>query len=680
MSDFVIVPLNKLKLSDRNMRQGDTKDPETGVGAVYIGDLLGDFRGRQKDDIVLQNLRVTEERKGKKATGFYLVHVGGRRWRTLNYMASKGEISEDAGIPCRICRDEALALQESVAENQARLPPEPAQVYRAFKSLADEGKSAAQIAERFDISELVVKRRLSLGSVSPRLFELFERNEIELEQMYALTLSDDHAVQEAAWDEGVQTRMTSPHHIRQRITKEEQSIAHCEPFKFIGEDAYLAAGGYIRRDLFSDREGSGYINDVALVNRLALEKLEAAAAPHREAGWAWVETRLTFGWQEKERYEQVYAQVVGLSQEDEAEIDRLTAEAEGLDEEDYDGQDEIESQIQAIQAKAGRAFSAEQKAVAGVMVTLSYGKIEVIEGLVRPDDRKALRALAKSTNNGASAVASSSGNKREDGLSAGQVSNLTAHRTLAMQAHLMTRPDVAFLAMVHRMLLLAFYTERNYYSASTPSSALVLSGRDRNHEILKYADDAGDLKTSRAQMEIDARKAEVRAQLPVKEGLWEFLGRQTQEKLMELLAVATAEQLYLVETYSALGFRGTTGDDIARAAEFDMSKYWVPTSEWLSKIKKDQILKAMKEAGDVEITPALEKAKRSELAVRAAAALDGKGWVPEIIRTPDAVPLTDEQRALLVAADASDEEIDADYEYDEDEGSEFEDEDLDRAA
>jgi ParB family chromosome partitioning protein len=46
--------------------------------------------------------------------------------------------------------------------------------------------------------------------------------------------------------------------------------------RFVGEDAYVAAGGRIERDLFSDEADARWL-DVALLERLASEKLEALA-------------------------------------------------------------------------------------------------------------------------------------------------------------------------------------------------------------------------------------------------------------------------------------------------------------------------------------------------------------------------------------------------------------------
>ena len=59
---------------------------------------------------------------------------------------------------------------------------------------------------------------------------------------------------------------------------------------FVGAEAYEAAGGTITRDLFSG-DDDGFMDDAALVHRLAIEKLEAKAAELRPQ-WAWTKAVL----------------------------------------------------------------------------------------------------------------------------------------------------------------------------------------------------------------------------------------------------------------------------------------------------------------------------------------------------------------------------------------------------
>src|SRR5260370_23878237 len=60
--------------------------------------------------------------------------------------------------------------------------------------------------------------------------------------------------------------------------------------RLIERDVYEAAGGKVTRDLFSADE-DGFLDDAALVRRLAIEKLEKKAA-HLRPQWAWTKAVL----------------------------------------------------------------------------------------------------------------------------------------------------------------------------------------------------------------------------------------------------------------------------------------------------------------------------------------------------------------------------------------------------
>lgn len=631
---FREIPLNKLKLSPANMRQGD----------VDVSDLVASFSSPRAT--ILQNLRVTvEKNEAGKATGHFLVQVGGRRYRAAMQMAEAGKWKKTQPIPCVVCEDEARALEESITENSIRLDPHPAARFKAFKALADTGMSVEAIAERFGVSPLIIQRRLKLAVVSPRLFELFERDEITFEQMQAFTVSDDHAAQEDAFF-NFPEHSRWPHDIKRRLTAGEASTADSGLFQFVGADAYTAAGGVIRQDLFGRAEGDGYIGDMALLEKLALERLEAEAEAVRAEGWKWVEARVTFDYTAANSYGRVYPKPVAPTPEVQEQIDALTEEAEAIDGEDEDGAERlsaIENELDALES--GREeFTAEQKAIAGCVVTVSphRGGLTIERGLVAKEDAKAAKALdresmAAGDDGQASDMPAGASAKRADGLSASLVENLTAHRTLALRAALMDSPRVAMVAVVHRLAVLTFYKAA---FGGTPDSALVLSGSDYQTDPMRYGD---DLATSKAVEAIKARRAAIKASLPAEaDDLWDFLLASTDAELMELQAFCASQQLYAVQHgHFRNDSRRRSADGIARAMGFDMADWWEADAEFFKRIPKDEITRALKEGADVE-DEGLAKLKKGELAERAAQALDGKRWVPDVIRTP---PGADEPEA-----------------------------------
>src|SRR3954452_11756329 len=85
--------------------------------------------------------------------------------------------------------------------------------------------------------------------------------------------------------------MKEPYCIRRLLT-EGVAQASDKRAVFVGAEAYEAAGGVIARDLFQ-HDGGGWFEDVALLDRLARERLEAVAAEVRSEGWKWRSTSPT---------------------------------------------------------------------------------------------------------------------------------------------------------------------------------------------------------------------------------------------------------------------------------------------------------------------------------------------------------------------------------------------------
>ena len=73
---------------------------------------------------------------------------------------------------------------------------------------------------------------------------------VTLEQLMALTITDDHAAQEAAFY-GAPEWQRSPSKLRERLTEREIDASHAL-VRFVGLDTYRQAGGGVRRDLFAE--------------------------------------------------------------------------------------------------------------------------------------------------------------------------------------------------------------------------------------------------------------------------------------------------------------------------------------------------------------------------------------------------------------------------------------------
>ena len=203
-------------------------------------------------------------------------------------------MSKTAPVPC-IVRGPGVdvsAEEDSLAENLQRVSLHPIDQFRAFKALCDRGAGEEEIAVRFFVAPAVVKQRLRLASVSEKLLGVYAGDDMTLEQLMAFTVTTDHARQEQAWEALQHSYNKEPYLIRRQLT-ESAVRASDRGARFVGLDAYEAAGGMVLRDLFEE-DGGGWLQDVVLLDRLATEKLAAEAEKIAAEGWRWIEVAVDF--------------------------------------------------------------------------------------------------------------------------------------------------------------------------------------------------------------------------------------------------------------------------------------------------------------------------------------------------------------------------------------------------
>ncbi|HWK72008.1 MAG TPA: ParB N-terminal domain-containing protein [Burkholderiaceae bacterium] len=277
-AELRFIPLSRLRLSKRDVRK--TAAPVDALAESI--DRVG----------LLQNLIVVPHPDGES----FDVVAGGRRWAALRLLAKKKRIARDQTIPCLVVPEDSATVV-SLTENVQRQDMHPADQFEAFLALVNEGRPIEDIAADFGVTPLVVQRRLKLARISPRLMAEYRQSGITLEQLMVLTLTDDHKTQEAAYFEAPNYER-EPYALRRRLTHGDVDAARSPLARFVGVDAYTAAGGGIRRDLFA-QDGEGVtLTDADLLVRLAADKLETLAAEVRAEGWKWVEAVAAFGYSE----------------------------------------------------------------------------------------------------------------------------------------------------------------------------------------------------------------------------------------------------------------------------------------------------------------------------------------------------------------------------------------------
>jgi ParB family transcriptional regulator, chromosome partitioning protein len=573
---------------------------------------------------VLQPL-VVHPMNGSKTMG---VAIGGTRFEALQLLLKRKEIEPDYKVLADVREENEAALREaSLTENVVRTAMHPADEFTAFAALAADGHGPAEIGSRFGQTGRYVEQRMKLAAVSPKLLAVFRKGEMTLDQVEAMTVTDNHRQQEKIWRElpDWQKEQGDGEAIRDQLTEKHIDAARDSLAKFVTVAAYEAAGGGVARDLFADESQPGYLTDAKLLTRLADEKLKAIAEPFKAEGWKWVEIKPDFDWTEQQKFGRVNA---ALTKEQKAEIAALERQQEELYEEHGDENlppkleaksIEIEQQLDAIRGEV--AFTLAQKALAGVVITIGHkGQAEIKRGLVKPEDKRAAAKAEATEKPGKPKAKGEETEITEPGLSAALVENLTAHRTAALQAKLATNPKVALVAVTHALALSVL--ERSGYST------VQITGREPN--LTAAGEELG--KTPAAK-EFAAATREATKGMPRESGkLWTWLMQQDQRRVLSILAVAAAHSVDAVQR-KFNGADRAHADQLATALKLDMASYWQATAEgFFSRVSKDQTLAAVTEAAGEATAKGMAGMKKAELATAAEKATKGKGWLPAILQ------------------------------------------------
>ena len=182
------IPFKRLVLSQANVRRIKA--------GVSIEELAEDIARRT----LLQSLTVRPILDDEGAeTGTFEVPAGGRRFRALELLVKQKRLARTAPIPC-VVRTEGLAEEDSLAENIQRAPLHPLDQFRAFLTLREKGKSEEEIAAAFFVSVTVVRQRLRLAAVSPKLLDVYAEDGMTLDQLMSFTVNPDHVRQEQVWE------------------------------------------------------------------------------------------------------------------------------------------------------------------------------------------------------------------------------------------------------------------------------------------------------------------------------------------------------------------------------------------------------------------------------------------------------------------------------------------------
>ncbi|MGI4942921.1 MAG: hypothetical protein ACRYHQ_20545, partial [Janthinobacterium lividum] len=370
------------------------------------------------------------------------------------------------------------------------------------------------------------------------------------------------------------------------------------------------------------------IEDPLLLDRLVSERLAERAATVQAEGWAWVEGIRVLP-EDYHHMRRLRPVTVALSEADAARLVEVESRMDELEAEA--GSENLTSEQEAELERLGAehddltacqtAFRPADVARAGAFVMLTHDGVRIERGFLRDDAEQLAGAGVanddEATEDGEADADDDEAAKKAPTLAAPLVAELAAHRTVALQAEVATRPHLALCVLIESL-------------ASTWTSTCSVRVVSPPHHAA-----TADIReiASRQHLAADAD------QMPEGDALLPWLIQQDTETLLALLAPMVARG---IDSGSADWTTARAADcapaRLARLAELDMRGWWrADAASYFGRVSKVMILDAVREGAGAPAVHRLEGLKKGPMADAATQVLAGTGWLPPMMRTPAAV-------------------------------------------
>jgi ParB-like chromosome segregation protein Spo0J len=291
-----------------------------------------------------------------------------------------------------------LAEEASLAENVQRVAMHPLDEVEAFGRLASEGQTEDAIAARFGASVRHVRQRLALSALSPTLKDAFRKGELGLDAARAFCLVPDHDRQNAVFaimPKPVSNAYAVRSYLTQGAVRATDRLA-----RFVGIEAYEAAGGVVRRDLFED--DLVFLDSPDVLNTLATAKLEELRAPLLAEGWGWVNVNIGSGRGDAGSMHRIRPEWHTPTQEQIDTANALSAKAASLEQalEADPANEALTDELAQVRGQLTdlsdslRHFDPEKQALAGCVISIDFeGHVDTIIGIIAKGDQKKIARI-----------------------------------------------------------------------------------------------------------------------------------------------------------------------------------------------------------------------------------------------------------------------------------------------
>jgi len=577
-------------------------------------------------------------------------------------------LPETQEVCCLVLERGPAAQEASLAENFQRLSMNPADECLAFQQLIEQGADSEGIARRFGLTVRFVEGRLRLAGLAPVVFDALGAGEISLDVAKAYAATPDRERQALVFDQMSRGYGAAhPDSIRRMMTQATIGAGDRRAL-FIGEEAYVAAGGRVERDLFSDDSGARWL-DIAIVERLACEKLEAEAArTATELGYAFVRPTLN-SWIAHEQVQglrRVPVETVPLTDEETASVDSLEGEIEDLvdllqdEETDERERDEAETKIRSLNDRIEAIVN--KPPVIDEAIKASVGAFLLLDDQGRPRLDAGLYAEVAPGNEAeeddpdvapADAVAKP---QKAAGLSQRLVDELAMQRRDILAVHVAADPalalDLAIFLMIDR---------EAGYSSEKSGSSLVAAAPSNPVLDFKTPDAAATIARAEASEALDRSWTEG-ASRSERFDAFRALPDEVRAAWLGHAVSRTLEASLLLPGDRSCAFH----DHLGQLVGVEVARWWRPTgANYFDRVPKSVTLAALEAIGGPALAGRYAKAKKVELAQACErifagdfiAEVDVKeaalAWIPEPMRFAPVIDRGASEDAASEAADVT---------------------------
>ncbi|WP_314723339.1 ParB/RepB/Spo0J family partition protein [Rahnella variigena] len=640
-----MVPFSQLSLSPLNVRKAE---PD----AAKLQELAGSIRAVG----VLHNLIVHRLPDGQLGAA-----AGGRRFRALSILLNEGAIAPDYAVPVKTVSDDVAEVVSAI-ENFQHESMHPADQIMAFARISASGKTAAEIGGLMGYSTQHVQKFLRLAGMAPALLAELAEDKINVDQLQALSASEDHERQLDVW-KNAYGYYRNPKELREAVLRGEVSAEGHRLLEFVGREVYEQAGGGFRYDLFTDE---GFITDTVLLDTLTRQKLtEIADSIAKTEGWAWSEGRAegisTYG-EDAQVYLLLGQPDTVFNADEYARLEVLDEKLGELSEQDDTAAAEAcQAEIDVIKDTAKiRAWSDDVRAHGGVVVSLLRGALSVRRGVMKRCDLPEIvdDENKSGVNQHLSSIRTEGGSDATEQpqakpLSAVLAKSLSSERTLAVQAALAEQPQIALVIFVHDCLKSTF--DHRSYNPST----LKVTLHAKTGLMLDNAPTSAD---GLAMQHLTAMHDAWQKLLPEDwHKSWDWLLTWDTQALINVMGYCLARTLDgASERLSDKdGKAGKDLEPVENLLGFTLRDWWLPTkANFFGRISKEQISDSLSQAGLGGASRDVLKMKKADAAELAEEKILLTSWVPDCL-LPVTAPIALPESDAVTATDAGEPETDA---------------------